>query len=50
MMVSFVDAHRAQYGVELVCKMLPIAPSPTTSTSLDRPILHACHHGFVAMR
>jgi len=27
MMVSFADAHRAQYGVELVCKMLPIAPS-----------------------
>jgi len=26
-MVSFVDAHRAQYGVEPICKQLPIAPS-----------------------
>ena len=27
MMVSFIDAHRAQYGVEPVCAQLPIAPS-----------------------
>jgi transposase InsO family protein len=26
-MVSFIDAHRAQYGVEPICKELPIAPS-----------------------
>jgi putative transposase len=26
-MVSFIDAHRAQYGVEPICRVLPIAPS-----------------------
>jgi putative transposase len=26
-MVSFIDAHRAQYGVEPICAQLPIAPS-----------------------
>jgi putative transposase len=27
MMVSFIDEHRAHYGVEPICKQLPIAPS-----------------------
>ena len=27
MMVAFVDAHRAEYGVEPICAQLPIAPS-----------------------
>ena len=26
-MVSFIDAHRGQYGVEPICRELPIAPS-----------------------
>ncbi len=26
-MVSFIDAHRGAYGVESICKQLPIAPS-----------------------
>ncbi len=26
-MVSFIDAHRAEYGVEPICRQLPIAPS-----------------------
>ena len=26
-MVSFIDEHRAQYGVEPICEQLPIAPS-----------------------
>ena len=26
-MVSFIDEHRGQYGVESICRMLPIAPS-----------------------
>ena len=26
-MVAFVDAHRAEYGVESICAELPIAPS-----------------------
>ena len=27
MMVSFIDTHRAAYGVEPLCRQLPIAPS-----------------------
>ena len=26
-MIAFIDAHRAVYGVEPICKVLPIAPS-----------------------
>ena len=26
-MVSFIDKHRVDYGVEPICKQLPIAPS-----------------------
>ena len=26
-MVAFIDAHRAEYGVEPICRVLPIAPS-----------------------
>ena len=26
-MVAFIDAHRDDYGVESICKQLPIAPS-----------------------
>lgn len=26
-MVSFIDEHRAQFGVESICSQLPIAPS-----------------------
>jgi putative transposase len=27
MMVAFIDDHRAQFGVEPICRVLPIAPS-----------------------
>jgi putative transposase len=26
-MIAFIDDHRAIHGVELICKLLPIAPS-----------------------
>ena len=26
-MIAFIDDHRAAYGVESICKVLPIAPS-----------------------
>lgn len=26
-MVRFIDTHRDEYGVEPICKLLPIAPS-----------------------
>ncbi len=25
-MIAFIDAHRAEYGVEPICEQLPIAP------------------------
>lgn len=28
MMVAFIDEHREEHGVEPICKVLPIAPSP----------------------
>ena len=27
MMVAFIDDHRAAYGIEPICSVLPIAPS-----------------------
>ena len=27
-MINFIDDHRAVYGVEPICRVLPIAPSP----------------------
>jgi hypothetical protein len=27
LMVAFIDDHRAEYGVEPICRVLPIAPS-----------------------
>ena len=26
-MIAFIDAHRGDYGVEPICRVLPIAPS-----------------------
>ncbi len=26
-MIAFIDDHRAAYGVEPICRVLPIAPS-----------------------
>jgi hypothetical protein len=37
-MTAFIDEHREVYGVEPICRVLPIAP-PTTSGSLSDEIL-----------
>jgi putative transposase len=34
-MVGFIDAHRATFGVEPICAVLPIAPSVYAPGSLD---------------
>ena len=34
--MSFVDENRESYGVEPICRMLPIARRPTTSRRLVR--------------
>jgi len=46
-MVAFIDAHRAEYGVEPVCAQLPIAPSTyyelkARATDPTRPSRRAC--------
>jgi transposase-like protein len=38
MMVSFIDAHRDEYGIEPICAQLPIARRRTTSTRHGRPM------------
>jgi hypothetical protein len=35
-MVAFIDDYRETYGVEPICRVLPIAPSPRW-TSDNRP-------------
>ena len=36
-MVAFVDAHRDEFGVELICAQLPIAPSTYYETKAREP-------------
>ncbi len=38
MMVAFIDDHRAEYGVEPICQVLPIAPSTYYAHRHVRPI------------
>jgi hypothetical protein len=44
-MIAFIDDHREAHGVEPICKVLPIAPRPTTPMSPNVPILRSCRHG-----
>ena len=30
-MIAFIDEHRGAYGVEPICRVLPIAPSTHTN-------------------
>jgi len=38
-MIAFIDAHKDRFGVEPICRVLPIAPSPTTPPTTDPPRL-----------
>ncbi len=38
-MVSFIDEYRSAYGIEPICKELPIAPSTYYEQNLERLIL-----------
>lgn len=44
-MIAFVDDHRETYGVEPICKVLPIAP-PTTSAWRSGAIRPDCRGGL----
>ena len=35
-MIAFIDDHRAAYGVESICKVLPIAPSSYYDQATNR--------------
>jgi hypothetical protein len=47
--VSFIDTHRALYGVGSMCAQWPIAPSLITSTRRARSTPHACRRGCGAI-
>ena len=42
-MIAFIDDHRDAYGVEPICRVLPIAPS----TYYEHRIHRVCRHGRV---
>lgn len=35
-MTAFIDAHRDEYGVEPICRVLPIAPSSYRARAVQR--------------
>ena len=35
-MIAFIDAHREAYGVEPICRVLPIAPSTSHEHAAKR--------------
>jgi len=39
-MISFIEEHRMEHGVEPICKVLPIARRPTTPGLPSPAILH----------
>jgi hypothetical protein len=41
-MIAFIDDHRGAYGVEPICKVLPIAPRPTMHLSPGASIRPGC--------
>ena len=52
-MTSFIDAHRGQYGVEPICRELPIAPSTyyeSKARDADRSRLPARAHRDAELR
>ena len=44
-MIAFIDDHRQAYGVEPVCRVLPIAPSTYRAPSPGEPIPPVCPTG-----
>ena len=42
MIVSFIDANRAELGVEPICKVLQVAPSTYYAAKTRPPSARAC--------
>jgi putative transposase len=49
-MIAFIDTHRDVYGVEPICKVLPIAPSTYHAMPPGGPTLRSCLAAPSAMR
>jgi hypothetical protein len=47
-MIAFIDDHRGAYGVEPICKVLPIAPSTYRAMPPDALIQPVCLLGASA--
>ena len=44
-MISFIDDNKAEYGVELICRVLQIAPSTYyRAQDLERVALKSAHY------
>jgi putative transposase len=48
-MIAFIDDHRGAYGVEPICKVLPIAPSTYHAHAAKRATRPGCQRGRSAM-
>jgi len=44
-MIAFIDDHRDAYGVEPICRVLPIAPSTYHEHIAQRRVRRACRRG-----
>ena len=49
-MIAFIDDHRQAYGVEPICRVLPIAPSTYHAHAAMRADPSACPTGSAATR
>ena len=49
-MIAFIDDHRQAYGVEPICRVLPIAPSTYHAHVAAAPIPPGCPTGSAATR
>ena len=36
-MIAYIDRHKDRFGVEPICRLLPIAPPPTITPAAGRP-------------
>ena len=49
-MIAFIDEHRAVYGIEPICRVLPIAPSTYYAYAARRAIPTGCRPAPTVMR
>ena len=47
-MISFIDEHRSVFGVEPICRLLPIAPSTYDENVAKRRTWTGCRSALAA--